>query len=96
MDFSDAVEELLQESMAENQHRLRTEVPAPNPSRAQRITPLQNRFQNLPFANNLSSAIRNFVNNEINHLPFDLNSAAELLYTFDIPITFDVSGNVRI
>jgi len=95
-DFSDAVEELLQESMAENQQRVRTEVPAPNPPRAPRTTPLQNRFQNSPFANNLTSAIRNFVNNEINHLPFDINSAAELLYTFDIPITFDISGNARI
>lgn len=90
-EFDDAVQELLQESMI-REHR----APVPQAPRAPRSTPLQNTFRNSPFANNLTSAIRNFVNNEINHLPFDLNSAAELLYTFDIPITLDISGNARI
>jgi len=49
------------------------------------------------FTRNLTSAIRSFVNNELSNLPTDLNSvASELLYTFDIPISFDISGNVRI
>ena len=44
----------------------------------------------------LTNAIRSFVNHEINNLPNHFNSAAELLYTFDIPISFDPSGNYQI
>jgi len=46
-----------------------------------------------PLLSSLTSVIRSFVENEIQHLPSHINNAAELLYTFDIPITFDVSGN---
>lgn len=44
----------------------------------------------------LTNAIRSFVNHEINNLPQHLNSAAQLLYTFDIPISLDISGNYQI
>jgi hypothetical protein len=49
------------------------------------------------FTHNLTNAIRSFVNNELSTLSPNLNSvASELLYTFDIPLSFDVSGNMRI
>jgi hypothetical protein len=49
------------------------------------------------FSTNLSTLIRGFINNELTSLPPSLNNAAsELLYTFDIPLSFDVSGNLRI
>lgn len=43
----------------------------------------------------LTNTIRTFVNRELNNLPRHLNNAAELIYTFDIPISLDVSGNYR-
>lgn len=48
------------------------------------------------FTSLLTNTIRSFVNQEINNLPRHLNSAAELIYTFDIPISMDVSGNYRV
>ena len=49
------------------------------------------------FTRNLATAIRGFINNELTNMPPSLNNvASELLYTFDIPISFDVSGNLRI
>ena len=48
-----------------------------------------------PIANGLTNAIRSFVNSELERLP--VNSATtELLYTFDIPLTIDSSGNYRL
>ena len=48
-----------------------------------------------PIANGLTSAIRSFVNSELERIP--VNSATtELLYTFDIPLTIDTSGNYRL
>lgn len=43
----------------------------------------------------LTNTIRTFMNRELNNLPTHLNNAAELIYTFDIPISLDVSGNYR-
>jgi type II secretory ATPase GspE/PulE/Tfp pilus assembly ATPase PilB-like protein len=63
---------------------------------------IQNQNQQNPstrntFTTNLASAIRGFINNELTSLPPSLNNvASELLYTFDIPLSFDVSGNLRI
>lgn len=49
------------------------------------------------FTRNFTSAIRSFVNNELANLSPNMNSvASELLYTFDIPLTMDLSGNFRI
>jgi predicted nucleic acid-binding Zn-ribbon protein len=47
------------------------------------------------FTNNLTTAIRSFVNNELRNMPVN-SSTTELLYTFDIPIGFDTSGNYRL
>ena len=44
----------------------------------------------------VTNTIRSFVNRELNNLPRHLNNAAELIYTFDIPISLDVSGNYRV
>jgi hypothetical protein len=53
--------------------------------------------QQSSFTRNLTTAIRGFINNELTNMPPSLNNvASELLYTFDIPISFDVSGNLRI
>lgn len=57
----------------------------------------QNSSGRNAFTTTLTSAIRGFINNELSNLPPRLNNvASELLYTFDIPISFDVSGNLRI
>jgi hypothetical protein len=56
---------------------------SPPPRRTNEITSL------------LTNTIRTFVNRELNNLPRHLNNAAELIYTFDIPISLDVSGNYR-
>jgi len=48
-----------------------------------------------PIASGLTNAIRSFVNSELERIP--VNSATtELLYTFDIPLTIDTSGNYRL
>jgi hypothetical protein len=44
----------------------------------------------------LTNTIRSFINQELVHLPRHLNNAAELIYTFDIPISLDVSGNYHV
>ena len=44
----------------------------------------------------LANTVRSFINQELIHLPRHLNNAAELIYTFDIPISLDVSGNYRV
>ena len=78
-EFDDIIQELNAESSNRN-----------NRSSSSRST--RTRRSN-PILSSLTSAIRSFVQNEVQNLPSHLNSAAELLYTFDIPITFDVSGN---
>lgn len=45
--------------------------------------------------NSLTNVIRSFVNTELNNLPQHLSNAAEILYTFDIPLSLDLSGNYR-
>jgi hypothetical protein len=62
---------------------------------------IQNQNQNQSsenlFTRNLASSIRSFINNELSNLPPSLNNvASELLYTFDIPLSYDVSGNLQI
>jgi hypothetical protein len=59
-------------------------------SRPRRIIPTSS------LSSTLTTAIRSFVNHELQNLPDHLNSAAQLLYTFDIPISLDVSGNYRV
>lgn len=48
-----------------------------------------------PFTNMFTNAIRTFVNNEIRNLPVS-DTTTELLYTFDIPLSFDASGNYQL
>jgi hypothetical protein len=43
----------------------------------------------------LTNAVRTFINNELQRIPVS-TAARELLYTFDIPITIDMSGNYRL
>jgi hypothetical protein len=43
----------------------------------------------------LTNAIRSFVNQELQRLPVN-DLTTELLYTFDIPLTLDTSGNYRL
>ena len=76
-EFDDIIQELNEEVLQRNN-------PVTSNTRSRRSNPL---------LSSLTSVIRSFVQNEIRHLPSHLNNAAELLYTFDIPITFDVSGN---
>jgi hypothetical protein len=80
-DYSEMVEELLNESIQrQNQYQNQR-----NPSTRN------------TFTSNLTTAIRGFINNELSNLPPSLNNvASELLYTFDIPISFDISGNMRV
>lgn len=86
-EYSEMVEELLNETIQrENQN-------TSNQNRQQN----QNTSNQNTFTTNLTSAIRGFINNELSNLPPTLNNvASELLYTFDIPISVDVSGNLRI
>ena len=60
------------------------------------IEPIRQSITN-PFTRNFTSALRTFVNNELANLSPSMNSvASELLYTFDIPLLMDISGNFRI
>jgi hypothetical protein len=52
-------------------------------------------FRGSPFTNTLTNAIRNFVNNELQNLPVT-DTTTELLYSFDIPLSFDASGNYQL
>jgi hypothetical protein len=79
-EYSEMVEELLHETI-QNENQNQNQSPSTQTS----------------FTRNLTTAIRGFINNELSNLPPSLNSvASELLYTFDIPLSFDVSGNIRI
>lgn len=53
------------------------------------------RTQTNSLSNNLTDAIRSFINRELQHMPVNA-ATTELLYTFDIPIGFDSSGNYRV
>jgi hypothetical protein len=81
-EYSEMVEELLNETIQrENEHQQQNQNPSTRNT----------------FTTNLTTAIRGFINNELSNLPPSLNNvASELLYTFDIPLSFDVSGNLRI
>lgn len=84
--FTTAVRELLQEQLLEN---------ASERNRTQNTRGLRDASNNyvrrsvFPITQNFTSSIRNFITNEISQLPL----AAELLYTFDIPIVLDISNN---
>jgi len=80
-EYSEMVEELLNETM----------------QRDSQPQNQQNPSSRNTFTSNLATAIRGFINNELTNLPPSLNNvASELLYTFDIPLTFDMSGNFRV
>jgi hypothetical protein len=82
-EYSEMVEELLNETI----HRENRDQQQQN----------QNPSTQTTFTRTLTTAIRGFINNELSNLPPSLNNvASELLYTFDIPLSFDVSGNLRI
>ena len=54
-------------------------------------TPISNLFS----ANTMTNAIRNFINNELQYIPVN-DTTTELLYSFDIPLSVDTSGNYQI
>jgi hypothetical protein len=58
-------------------------------------TPLANMFSATPIANTMTNAIRSFINNELQRMPVS-DTTTELLYSFDIPLTVDASGNYRL
>jgi hypothetical protein len=60
-----------------------------------RQTPLSNIFSASPIANTMTNAIRSFINNELQRMPVT-DTTTELLYSFDIPLTLDTSGNYRL
>jgi hypothetical protein len=57
--------------------------------------PLANLFSATPIANTMTNAIRSFINNELQRMPVT-DTTTELLYSFDIPLTIDASGNYRL
>jgi len=94
-EYSEIVEELLNETIQQQSQTPSNERQNRIPS-TQRLSTQRPSTQN-SFTRNLTNAIRGFVNSELANLPNDLNNvASELLYTFDIPLTIDVSGNMRI
>ena len=81
--FTSAVRELLQEQIVEERGRNQRRDTSNNTVRT-----AANLLQT-PIAQTITNSIRNFITNEISQMPV----AAELLYTFDIPITYDLSRN---
>ena len=77
--FTSAVRELLQEQIVEQRGRNQRRDTSNNTVRPGAT----------PITQTITNTIRNFITNEIGQIPV----AAELLYTFDIPITYDVSRN---
>lgn len=57
--------------------------------------PLANLFSSTPIANTMTNAIRSFINNELQRMPVT-DTTTELLYSFDLPLTIDASGNYRL
>ena len=96
-EYSEIVEELLNETMQQNENQ-RPSNQRPSNQRPSNQRPSNQRpSSENSFTRNLTNAIRGFVNSELANLPNDLNNvASELLYTFDIPLSIDVSGNIRI
>jgi hypothetical protein len=83
-EYSEIVNELLNENI---QRESSTQTSTQNPTQT-------NYTRNV---SNVTNVIREFINNELAHLPTDLtSSASELLYTFDIPLLLDMSGNLRL
>lgn len=81
--FTSAVRELLQEQIVEERGRNQRRDTSNNT-----VRPAANLLQT-PIAQTITNSIRNFITNEISQMPI----ATELLYTFDIPITYDLSRN---
>lgn len=81
--FTSAVRELLQEQIVEERGRNQRRDTSNNT-----VRPAAN-FLQTPIAQTITNSIRNFITNEIGQMPV----ATELLYTFDIPITYDLSRN---
>jgi hypothetical protein len=81
---NDALDELVQELIDESPVNART-------------TPSMRTFPNprSSVTRTLTTAIQSFINNELQNLPEHISSAAELLYTFDIPLNIDISYNTR-
>lgn len=77
--FTSAVRELLQEQIVEQRGRNQRRDTSNNTVRPGAP----------PITQTITNTIRNFITNEIGQIPV----AAELLYTFDIPITYDLSRN---
>ena len=77
--FTSAVRELLQEQIVEQRGRNQRRDTSNNAVRPGAT----------PITQTITNTIRNFITNEIGQIPV----AAELLYTFDIPITYDLSRN---
>jgi hypothetical protein len=80
MDESNAMDELVREL-------IREEMPAS-------YRPNNNGVFRNTITNTLTNAIRSFVNNELRNVPVN-DVTSELLYTFDLPLTVDASGNYQ-
>jgi hypothetical protein len=80
-EFDDVIRELNQE-LNEELNGARTE---PTPSTSSNVP----SYSTSPITNLLATAVRSFINTELQHLP-ENSPFNELIYTFDIPI--DISG----
>ena len=98
-EFNDVVQELIQEQIQEDTGRQerqsrqgRQQVIDEDTRRIQENTNTNRRIQDRPsLSRTFTNVLRNFVSNVSNEI--DLPSAAtELLYTFEIPITYDISS----
>jgi hypothetical protein len=87
-EYSEIVNELLNENIQrQSSTQTSTQTSTQNPTQT-------NYTRNV---SNVTNVIREFINNELANLPTDLtSSASELLYTFDIPLLLDMSGNLRL
>jgi hypothetical protein len=91
-EYSEIVNELLNENI---QRQTSTQTSTQNSTQTSTQTPTQTNYTRN--VSNVTNVIREFINNELAHLPTDLtSSASELLYTFDIPLLLDMSGNLRL
>jgi hypothetical protein len=82
-------EEIHQEESAEFSDIVE-ELLTENSTTTQR-TPASSQYVSNANVNSFSNAIRSFINNELRHIP--TSTVSQLLYTFDIPISIDISGN---
>ena len=98
-EYSEIISELLNEHAEQNQNQTQTQNQTQNQTQQQSQTQQQNQQSNTrsDLTSSLTNVLRGFINNELSNLPPRLNNvASELLYTFDIPLSFDVSGNLRV